>query len=199
MAWKYRILERRIDGDLTPFGVAYEREGGGIYLFAPFWRADRKLDASSVDDLTAEHFPTPAGYQWGIVQTTDQPVPAPIELLERALSTAPATASQPHPVEPEPEVEPSRPSLFDTIASLLFGKRPGFAMGAGDEDQPGQPQEPEVRSADLSEKLEELQNDPQLRRALVHLLTALSDPAVRPKVISALESWARVARKDDEA
>src|SRR4051794_27050102 len=117
MAWKYRILERRIDGALTPFGVAYERENRDIYLFAPFWRADRKLDAPSIDDLTRQHFPAPEGFQWGVVQTTNQPVREPIALLERAISTVPAAEPQPQPVEPEP----GRPSLLDTIAGLLFG------------------------------------------------------------------------------
>ena len=74
MAWKYRILERRTNGDFSPFGVAYEHDQGGIYLFSPLWRGDRRLDARSIDDLEPRHFPSYGDYRWARVQTSPTPM-----------------------------------------------------------------------------------------------------------------------------
>jgi len=85
---EYRILERRTDGDWTPFGVAYEREGR-IVLFAPPWRADRELEVASLEELDERHCPSEE-FRWREVETTIEPLPHPIALLQRALDSQPA-------------------------------------------------------------------------------------------------------------
>jgi hypothetical protein len=82
---KYRILERRVNGDWPPFGVAYEREGG-VFLFAPPWRADRKLPVASLEELAERDCPSPE-FRWRAVETTTESITHPIEVLQRALET----------------------------------------------------------------------------------------------------------------
>lgn len=79
----FRILERRTNGDWAPFGVAYERDGR-VVLFAPPWRADRTLAATSLEALDARHCPS-AEFQWRAVETADAPEQHPIAWLQRAL------------------------------------------------------------------------------------------------------------------
>src|SRR5262245_50125486 len=81
---QFRMLERRTNGDWTPFGVAYERDGR-VVLFVPPWRADRTLAAASLEELDVRHFPS-VEFQWRAVETADTPVQHPIEWLQRTLS-----------------------------------------------------------------------------------------------------------------
>lgn len=104
---KFRILERRTNGDWTPFGVAYERDGR-VVLFALPWWADRTLAATSLEELDARHCPS-TEFQWRAVETADAPQQHPIAWLQRALNAPsavethavlPGTVHTPHGVVP---------------------------------------------------------------------------------------------------
>jgi len=164
-----------------PYGTpAYWRAVlGGLPVFANL-QADRRDLASALVEM-------------------DRAVPdqgAAPQTSPQAISLQPALEPE---LETEPEPRPDKPSLLDTVADLLRGRPAPALAGEGDEDvkQPAGPRSVEP-SPDLEAKLEEIQNDPALRPALSNLLATLDDPALRPRVLAALEAWARVARSDGQ-
>lgn len=188
---KYRILERRTNGDWTPFGVAYERNGRTV-LFAPPWRADRILDAASLEELDQRHCPS-AEFRWRAVETTTGLVSHPIDLLQRALALEAVT---------EPQSVGAAAGIVAAIRDLLTGgPSPGLALARGAGLAGGATTE-RGELPTLEEIARELpnlfQNDPDLLAAFVNLRAALSDPQMRPTVLEALEAFARAARSQTE-
>lgn len=67
----YRKLEARpkletrgSDGAWSPFGVAFQKEDGRILLFVPSWRTQAQLTVSSLNRLTADHFPNAIAFEF---------------------------------------------------------------------------------------------------------------------------------------
>jgi hypothetical protein len=180
---KYRILERRSNGDWTLFGVAYERDGR-IVLFAPPWRADRVLAAASLEELDERHCPS-AEFQWRAVESTSQLVTHPIELLQRALASSTA------PEKPEP----ARPSLLEQFMAAFSGLQ--LQLATRSESATGEPEPASVPPLpeDAAQVVQEFSNDPELWAAYHHLKIALSDPQLRPLVLAALEGFAKAVEE----
>jgi RNA polymerase sigma factor (sigma-70 family) len=129
MAWKYRILERRADGDFSPFGVAYEHDQGGVYLFSPMWRGDRALDVGSMDELEPRHFPSYGDYRWAGIRTSTTRIDDPIELLEEAFAAAEATAVRGE-LDPAPAIRDDAPGSKSATMTPPVGDDAAFAPRA---------------------------------------------------------------------
>jgi hypothetical protein len=83
---KYRVLLEDIaNKELEPFGVAYERNGG-IFLFVPAWRGQKRLDSKKIEDLSDKHFPSESRYQWSKVHTYEWKLKHPIDILHSWVS-----------------------------------------------------------------------------------------------------------------
>jgi hypothetical protein len=172
----YRVLERYSEDRWTPFAVAYRR-GDRYVLFAPPWRAHRGLDVRSLEELTSDHFPSrEGGWRWAGIDTCPREVDHPLELFEHAV------AARREPAGAE--------SIMEAIRSFL--REPALAQRGG--PPPAETAAPETAARDL---LSVLASDPQLVDAVVHLRAALADPDLRPKVLAALEAFARAARKQE--
>jgi hypothetical protein len=114
----YRILERRNDSEWVPFGVAYER-AGRLVLFAPPWRADRELDAVSLDALGERHVPS-AEFRWQPEMVITGPLPHPIDLLQQALKAQTPTAQS---------AQVSIRARLVRALNHLMAERPEFSSG----------------------------------------------------------------------
>ena len=72
---RYRTLQyRRADGQVLPYGLAYQEgvpgsAGSQVLLFVPHWRTQRRLEVDDLSHLSAAHYPpAPCPLEWSSIE-----------------------------------------------------------------------------------------------------------------------------------